>query len=59
VRFQAGALSGQIEGVVVDLSLTYVRLETEEGRVLLPNSQVLASAVMLMPDAPNTIEPAP
>jgi small-conductance mechanosensitive channel len=59
VRFRAGALSGQIEGVVVDLSLTYVRLETEEGRVLLPNSQVLASAVMLIPDPPHTNEPAP
>ena len=34
VRFRAGALSGQIEGIVIDLSLTYVRLETEEGRVL-------------------------
>ena len=31
VRFRAGALSGQIEGVVTDLSLTYVRLETEDG----------------------------
>jgi small-conductance mechanosensitive channel len=59
VRFRAGALSGQIEGVVVDVSLTYVRLETEEGRVLLPNSQVLASAVILVPDAPHTNEPAP
>jgi small-conductance mechanosensitive channel len=59
VRFRAGALSGQIEGVVVDLSLTYVRLETEEGRVLLPNSQVLASAVMLIPDPPHTNEPTP
>jgi len=59
VRFRSGALSGPIEGVVVDLSLTYVRLETEEGRVQLPNSQVLASAVMLIPDAPNTNEPAP
>src|SRR5215469_16721123 len=58
VRFRAGALSGQIEGVVVDVSLTYVRLETDEGRVLLPNSQVLASAVMLVPEAPNTNEPA-
>jgi|SRR5271165_963270 len=59
VRFRAGALSGQIEGVVTDLSLTYVRVETEEGRVLLPNSQVLASAVMLVPDPPPANEPAP
>jgi small-conductance mechanosensitive channel len=59
VRFRAGALSGQIEGVVTDLSLTYVRLETEDGTVLLPNSQVLASAVMLVPDPPHVDEPAP
>jgi small-conductance mechanosensitive channel len=59
VRFRAGALSGQIEGVVTDLSLTYVRVETEEGQVLLPNSQVLASAVMLVPDPPRANEPAP
>jgi small-conductance mechanosensitive channel len=52
VRFRAGALSGQIEGVVVDVSLTYVRLDTEEGQVLLPNSQALAAAVLLIPDQP-------
>ena len=50
VRFRAGALSGQIEGIVIDLSLTYVRLETDEGPVLLPNSQALAAAVLLVPD---------
>jgi small-conductance mechanosensitive channel len=49
VRFRAGALSGQIEGIVTDLSLTYVRLETDEGRVLVPNSQALAAAVVLVP----------
>lgn len=59
VRFRSGALSGQIEGVVVDLSLTYVRLETDEGRVQLPNSQVLAAAVLLVPEIPETSEPAP
>jgi small-conductance mechanosensitive channel len=50
VRFRAGALSGQIEGMVIDVSLTYVRLETDEGPVLLPNSQALAAAVLLLPD---------
>lgn len=52
VRFRAGALSGEIEGFVTDLSLTYVRLETEQGRMLLPNAQALAAAVLLVPD-PN------
>ena len=50
VRFRAGALSGEIDGVVTDLSLTYVRLETDEGRMLLPNAQALAAAVLLIPE---------
>jgi len=50
VRFRAGALSGQIEGSVIDVSLTYVRLQTDEGQILLPNSQALAAAVLLVPD---------
>jgi small-conductance mechanosensitive channel len=54
VRFRAGALSGQIEGIVTDVSLTYVRMDTDEGRVLLPNSQALAAAVLLVPDQPVT-----
>jgi small-conductance mechanosensitive channel len=48
VRFRAGALSGEIEGVVTDLSLTYVRLETPQGRMLLPNAQALNAAVLLL-----------
>jgi small-conductance mechanosensitive channel len=59
VRFRSGALSGEIEGVVTDLSLTYVRLETVSGRVLLPNSQALNAAVLLVPDPPHANEPAP
>jgi small-conductance mechanosensitive channel len=53
VRFRAGALSGIIEGYVTDISLTYVRLETDDGRVLLPNSQALAAAVQLVPLPPG------
>jgi small-conductance mechanosensitive channel len=52
VRFRAGVLSGQIEGTVVDVSLTYVRLETDEGNVLIPNAQALAAAVLLVPEKP-------
>lgn len=53
VRFRAGALSGEIEGVVTDLSLAYVRLQTAQGPMLLPNSQALAAAVLLIPDQPQ------
>jgi small-conductance mechanosensitive channel len=50
VQFRAGALSGEIEGIVIDVSLTYVRLQTGAGLVLLPNSQALAAAVLRIPD---------
>jgi small-conductance mechanosensitive channel len=60
VRFRAGALSGQIEGLVIDISLTYVRLDSAEGPVLLPNSQALAAAVLLLPDqAPGDLTDVP
>jgi small-conductance mechanosensitive channel len=58
VRFRAGALSGEIEGTVTDLSLAYVRLDTAQGQMLLPNSQALAAAVLLVPDQPQA-RPAP
>jgi small-conductance mechanosensitive channel len=45
VRIRAGALGGTIEGTVTEFSITYVRMETDDGRVMLPNSQVLAAAV--------------
>jgi small-conductance mechanosensitive channel len=50
VRFRAGALSGEIEGVVTDLSLAYVRLQTAQGTMMLPNAQALAAAVLLVPE---------
>lgn len=59
VRFRAGALSGQIEGVITDISLTYVRLEAEDGRVLIPNAQALAAAVALVPAQLPDEDPPP
>jgi len=50
VRFRAGALSGEIDGAVTNLSLFYVRLETAQGQMLLPNAQALAAAVLLIPE---------
>jgi small-conductance mechanosensitive channel len=50
VRFRAGALSGEIDGIVTNLSLIYVRLETAQGQMLLPNAQALAAAVLLVPE---------
>jgi mechanosensitive ion channel-like protein len=45
VGIRSGALSGLIEGTVSEVSVTYVRLETPNGPVHVPNSQVLAAAV--------------
>jgi small-conductance mechanosensitive channel len=45
VRIRAGALSGTIEGTVIEISITYVRLQSTDGVLYLPNSMVLAAAV--------------
>jgi Mechanosensitive ion channel len=45
VGIRSGALSGLLEGTVSEISITYVRLETANGPVSVPNSQVLAAAV--------------
>jgi small-conductance mechanosensitive channel len=58
VRFRAGALGGQLDGLVTDIGLTYVRLETDDGPALLPNMQALAAVVLAIPDRPATRIPA-
>jgi small-conductance mechanosensitive channel len=45
VGIRSGALSGLLEGTVSEVSITYVTLETTNGPVHVPNSQVLAAAV--------------
>jgi len=50
---RSGAMAGTIEGVVTEISITYVTLENDDGRVLLPNAQVLASAVSPIRSAPR------
>jgi hypothetical protein len=45
IGIRSGALSGLIEGTVTEISLTYVLLETANGPLHVPNSQVLAAAV--------------
>jgi small-conductance mechanosensitive channel len=45
VTFRSGAFSGEIEGIVIEIGISYVRIETADGMIQLPNSQVLASAV--------------
>jgi len=46
VRLQAGAVGGQLEGVVSSLGLLYTTLARGEDRVMVPNNVVLAAAVL-------------
>ena len=45
VVMRSGPLGGEFEGLVTDMSLFYVKVETARGRVSLPNAAVLASAI--------------
>ncbi|HEY3979159.1 MAG TPA: mechanosensitive ion channel domain-containing protein [Streptosporangiaceae bacterium] len=59
VRFRAGALAGLLDGTVTDISIAYVRLETPDGLVFVPNSQALAACVgPLPPPEPDPEPPA-
>jgi hypothetical protein len=59
VGIRSGALSGLIEGTVAEVSVTYVRLDTPNGPVHVPNSQVLAAAVGPAGAVPPPTAPAP
>jgi len=45
IQLRSGAMGGLIDGVVSEIGITYVRLDTADGPMSLPNSQVLAAAV--------------
>ena len=45
VVMRSGPLGGEFEGLVTDMSLFYVKVETTQGPVALPNAAVLASAI--------------
>lgn len=59
VVFRSGPLGGQYEGLVTDMGLFYVSLQTERGPVQLPNAGVLASAVGPGARAPEDEPEAP
>jgi small-conductance mechanosensitive channel len=48
VRFRSGSLGGAIEGTIVDISITYVRVETTDGSTLVPNAAALSAATVLV-----------
>lgn len=53
VRVNSGALGGSYEGVVREIGLVYVRLDNDDGTFLLPNMQVLSSALAPCPSSPG------
>ena len=54
-----GALGGQLQGVVTEIGITYIRLDTGDTVMSVPNSQVLAAAVGPIPRQPAEPAPAP
>jgi small-conductance mechanosensitive channel len=62
IRLRAGALGGQLDGTVTEIGITYIRLDTGETIMNVPNAQVLAAAVGPVPPEPApelTPVPAP
>ena len=55
VRLQGGPIGGQVEGVVSSLGLLYLTLAQGEDSVMVPNSVVLAVAVMPMRE-PDSVD---
>jgi small-conductance mechanosensitive channel len=55
VRLQAGGVAGSIEGVVSSQGLLYTTLARGDERVMIPNTVVLASAVMPLRE-PDSID---
>jgi small-conductance mechanosensitive channel len=45
VWIRSGALGGDLRGDVTEIGITYVLLDTADGPVHLPNSQVLMAVV--------------
>ena len=59
IQLRAGALGGQLQGVVTEIGITYIRLDTGETVMSVPNSQVLAAAVGPIPHHPEQAAPTP
>jgi len=53
IRLRAGALGGQIEGIVADIGVTYVRINSDGTTLNVPNSQVLNAVVGPVPREPE------
>ncbi|MGA2803946.1 MAG: mechanosensitive ion channel family protein [Acidimicrobiales bacterium] len=52
VRIRSGALGGIFDAWVLEVSLTYVTVRTDDGELKIPNSAMLAAGVGQLPVAP-------
>jgi small-conductance mechanosensitive channel len=55
IRVKSGALGGVTEGLVTEIGITYLRMDTDDGTLSLPNSQVLAAATGPIPDPRHAV----
>ena len=53
IRLRAGALGGTLDGIVIDIGITYVRFDTGGSVMSIPNSQVLNAVVGPVPAEPE------
>lgn len=58
IRLRSGALGGIFDAWVIDMSLTYVTVQTDDGPLKIPNSGMLAAGVAQLPPVSST-PPAP
>ncbi len=59
IRLRAGALSGEIDGTVTEIGITYVRMSCSNGMISIPNSQVLNAVVGPLPEGDYPPPPSP
>jgi hypothetical protein len=60
IRLRAGALGGTLDGTVVEIGITYVRLNADGSVMVVPNSQVLNAVIGPIPpdEEDDTARPA-
>lgn len=54
IRVRSGALGGVFDATVVELSLTYVTLHTDDGLLKVPNSAMLAAGIVQVSTAADS-----
>jgi small-conductance mechanosensitive channel len=59
IRLRAGALSGEIDGTVSEIGITYLRMSCSNGMISIPNSQVLNAVVGPLPAGDYPAPPPP